>query len=455
MALTSVNPATEEEIERYGEHSESDIEERLSRAASAYERHRQTSFAERARKMQRAADILDDRSGEWGELMTREMGKPLPQAISEAEKCAWVCRHYAEHAEEYLAKERVETDAAKSYVAFQPLGPVLAVMPWNFPFWQVFRFAAPALMAGNVGLLKHASNVTGCAFAIEEVLREAGFDGGEFQTLVISSDPVARIIADRRVKAATLTGSEGAGRAVGGDAGKQIKPSVLELGGSDPFVVLADADLDKAVEIGLDARMQNNGQSCIAAKRFILEEPIADEFAERFADAAGAMTVGNPMDDGTDLGPLAREDLRDEVHDQVERAREEGARVATGGEKLDREGAYYAPTVLADVEPGTVAFEEEIFGPAASLITARDADHAVELANDSPFGLGGTIFTEDLEKGEDVARRLEVGCAFVNEKVKSDPRLPFGGVKESGYGRELSYFGIREFVNTKTVWVEG
>jgi succinate-semialdehyde dehydrogenase/glutarate-semialdehyde dehydrogenase len=453
MPLTSTNPATGERIDHYEAFTDDEIDDRLDRAEAAFRRHRQTAFQDRAAVMNRAADILEERSHTWGELMTREMGKPLAQAVAEAEKCAWVCRYYAEHAEDFLADSPRATDAQRSFVAFQPLGPILAVMPWNFPFWQVFRFAAPALMAGNVGLLKHASNVMGCALAIEEIFQEAGFDSDEFQTLLIPSDPVDRIIADRRIRGATLTGSDAAGRAVGRQAGAQLKPSVLELGGSDPFIVLADADLERAVEVGVQARMQNNGQSCIAAKRFILEAPIAEAFTERFLVKMEAQRMGDPMKETTDLGPLARQDLREEVHDQVERSVEDGARLVTGGAPAGGPGYYYPPTVLADVQPGTVAFEEEIFGPVASLITAEDTDHAVELANQSPFGLGGAVFTEDLDKGEAVARRLEVGCAFVNGMVKSDPRLPFGGVKASGYGRELAEFGIREFVNIKTVWV--
>ncbi len=453
MSLVSINPATGEVIQRYDELSDAALDARLDRAAAAFARHRRSSFAARADRMHRAADLLEDRAEAWGRIMTQEMGKPIGQARAEAEKCAWVCRYYAEHAEAFLQDEVVGTDAARSYVAYQPLGPVLAVMPWNFPLWQVFRFAAPALMAGNVGLLKHAANVTGCALAIEQILREAGFDGNEFQTLLVSSKAVAGIIEDPRVKAATLTGSEGAGRAVGGQAGKQIKPSVLELGGSDPFIVLADADLDRAAEIGVQARMQNNGQSCIAAKRFIVEAPVAEAYIDRFVARAEAQAVGDPMDEATDLGPIAREDLREEIHDQVRRARDGGATLRTGGRKLDGPGFFYAPTVLADVAPGTVAFEEEIFGPVASVIVADDAAHAVELANASPFGLGGAVFTEDRAKGEQVALQLEVGCAFVNGMVKSDPRLPFGGVEASGYGRELSHHGLREFVNVKTVWI--
>jgi succinate-semialdehyde dehydrogenase/glutarate-semialdehyde dehydrogenase len=453
MAIITTNPATGEELERYEALTGEELDARLARAEAAFARHRQTSFAERAGKMRRAGDLLEQRADHLAEIMTREMGKPIAQAVAEAEKCAWVCRYYAEHAERFLAPEETETDAARSYVAFQPLGPVLAVMPWNFPFWQVFRFAAPALMAGNVGLLKHASNVVGCALAIEALLRDAGFDGDEFQSLIVPSQEVAGIIEDPRVKAATLTGSEGAGRSVGGKAGERLKPSVLELGGSDPFIVLCDADLDLAVEVGVKARVQNNGQSCIAAKRFIVERGVADAFIERFVRRMEALTVGDPMDEATDVGPLARRDLREEIHDPVQRAVEDGARLRTGGQVPEGRGYYYPPTVLTDVAPGTVAFAEEIFGPVASVSVADDVDHAVALANRSPFGLGGAVFTEDREQGEAVALRLEVGCAFVNEMVKSDPRLPFGGVKESGYGRELSHFGIREFVNIKTVWI--
>jgi len=453
MSIVTVNPATGEELERYQEFSQDEIDLRLDRAVASFNRHRMTSFSERSRKMTRVAEILETEARTLGEIMTREMGKPIRQAEGEARKCATGCRYYAEHAEGFLMPELVQTDAHKSYVAFQPLGPILAVMPWNFPFWQVIRFAAPALMAGNVALLKHASSVTGCALALEDVFRRAGFDNDEFQTLVVSSRAVQGIIDDPRVKAVTLTGSTGAGRSVGSEAGNRIKPSVLELGGSDPFIVLADADLDKAVATGVQSRMQNNSQSCIAAKRFIVEAPIAEEFTRRFVEKMESLTVGDPMDEATDVGPLARADLRDDVHDQVERSLKQGAQLLTGGRKLEGKGFFYAPTVLGGIQPGMVAFEEEIFGPVASISVARDVDHAVELANQTTFGLGGAVFTEDRAKGEEVALRLEVGSAFVNGMVKSDPRLPFGGVKESGYGRELSHYGIREFVNIKTVWI--
>lgn len=454
MAFTSVNPATGDEIERHSLQSTETVEACLDRAVEAFDMNRRRSLEERAERLLHTADLLEDRAQKYGEIMTAEMGKPLTQAVAEAEKCAWVCRYYAKHGANFLADETVDTPANRSYVAYEPLGPVLAIMPWNFPFWQLFRFGAPALMAGNSILLKHAPNVTGCAQAIEEVLHDAGFEDNELQVLVIDEETVADVLADRRVRAATLTGSVGAGKAVAQQAGAHLKPTVLELGGSDPFIVCADADLDDAATVGCTARMQNNGQSCIAAKRFIVDKGIADEFTERFVSAVENLRVGDPTDSKTDVGPMARKDLRDEVHDQVERAIGQGAVAATGGHTLDREGFYYAPTVLTEVEPGTVAFEEEIFGPVASLIVADDAEHAVHLANDTRFGLGGSIFTEDRDKGERMARELEVGCAFVNEMTKSDPRLPFGGIKDSGYGRELSHHGIREFVNTKTVWVE-
>jgi len=454
MAFTSINPATGTEIEQYVAHSPDEVETRLDRAESAFRANRQRSFEARARRLEAAADLLEDRAGDYAELMTREMGKPIEQAEGEAEKCAWVCRYYAERGADFLANETVETDAQKSYVSYEPLGPVLAIMPWNFPFWQLFRFGAPALMAGNSILLKHAPNVQGCALAIEELLQDAGFEDHELQTLLVDEETVGDVIDDQRVRAATLTGSVGAGKAVAQQAAAQVKPTVLELGGSDPFIVCEDADLDAAASVGCTARMQNNGQSCIAAKRFIVERAVADAFTERLIEQVEALNVGDPTDTHTDIGPMAREDLRDEVHDQVERAIGQGALAAVGGHTLERDGFYYAPTVLTDVQPGTVAFEEEIFGPVASVVVADDTEHAVELANDTRFGLGGSVFTENREKGERMARELEVGCAFVNEMTKSDPRLPFGGIKDSGYGRELSHHGITEFVNAKTVWVE-
>ncbi|WP_103028790.1 NAD-dependent succinate-semialdehyde dehydrogenase [Salinibacter altiplanensis] len=455
MPLVSKNPTTENEIERYSLHTDREIEQRLAQAMSGFETNRDRSFGERAARLERAADLLEDRAPALGALMTEEMGKPLPQARAEAEKCAWVCRYYAEHGADFLADQAVETPAQKSYVAHEPLGPILAVMPWNFPFWQAFRFGAPALMAGNVVLLKHAPNVTGCAEAIADVLRGAGFADHELQVLRVDEETVGTILEDRRVRGATLTGSVPAGAAVAQQAAAQLKPTVLELGGSDPFIVCADADLEEAASTGCTARMQNNGQSCIAAKRFIVTRAVLDDFRERLVENVAALTVGDPTNDATDVGPMARGDLRDTVHDQVERALGDGAVAVTGGHMLERDGFFYAPTVLADVEPGTVAFEEEIFGPVASITAADDAEHAVALANNTRFGLGGSIFTEDLEKGERMARALEAGCVFVNEMTKSDPRVPFGGIKDSGYGRELSHHGIHEFVNVKTVWVEG
>ena len=454
MPLTSTNPATGEQIEQYSLHASDEVEKRLDRAASGFAVNRDRSPAERAERLRQAADLLEENAQAHGKLMTREMGKPIAQARAEAEKCAWVCRYYADHGADFLADEPVDTDATKSYVAYEPLGPILAVMPWNFPFWQLFRFGAPALMAGNSVLLKHASSVTGCAQAIAEVFREAGFADHELQVLQVDDETVGNVIEDPRVRGATLTGSVGAGEAVARRAGAHVKPTVLELGGSDPFIVCADADLEKAASVGCTARMQNNGQSCIAAKRFIVERPVLDDFTERFVEHVEALTIGDPTASRTDIGPMAREDLREGVHDQVERAVDEGAVILTGGHTLEQDGYFYAPTVLAQVEPGTVAFEEEIFGPVASIVAADDAQHAVALANDTRFGLGSSIFTEDVENGERMARQLEVGCAFVNEMTKSDPRLPFGGVKDSGYGRELSHHGIREFVNVKTVWIE-
>ena len=453
-AVTTRDPATGEAIETYDRLTDGELDAALGRAAAAFETHRQTSFAERAQVLRRVAERLEADAHTHGALMTREMGKPLAQAVAEAKKCAWVCRYYADHAEGFLQDEPRETEATRSVVAYEPLGPVLAVMPWNFPYWQTFRFAAPTLMAGGVGLLKHADNVLGCARAIADLFREAGFDEGVFQTLTIDHDATARVIVDGRVRAVTLTGSDRAGRSVGGQAGQALKPSLLELGGSDAFVVLADADLDRAVEVGVASRTQNNGQSCIAAKRFILEAPVADEYTARFVERMEALTVGDPTEPDTDLGPLARGDLRETVHDQVERAVAAGAEVLCGGTVPDGPGFYYPPTVLGGVEEGSPAFDEEIFGPVASLVAAQDEADAVRLANATRFGLGGSVWTEDRERGERVARRLRSGAVFVNEMTKSHPNLPFGGVGDSGYGRELGRPGIRAFVNAKTIWLE-
>ncbi len=451
--MRSVNPATEETIREYPDHSLVEVDEKLDLALSAFDFWRRTSFEERGLLMKRAAETLRRRKAEFAALMTAEMGKVIVQAEAEVEKCAWVCEHDAEKAAAYLAPEEAATDASRSYVRFDPLGPVLAVMPWNFPLWQVFRFAAPALMAGNVGLLKHASNVPGCALAIEEVFREAGFPKGAFQTLLVGSSVVEGLVRHPAVAAVTLTGSDPAGRSVAAAAGAVLKKTVLELGGSDPFVVLKDADVEKAARIAAQARCINNGQSCIAAKRFIVEAPVFDAFERAFVTAMSSLSVGDPMDRKTDVGPLARQDLLEDLHDQVHRSLKGGAVLKCGGKRLPIRGFFYPPTVLSRVEPGMAAFEEETFGPVAALVRAEDADHAVVLANASAFGLGASLWTADVALAQRLVPEFQAGSVFVNGMVKSDPRLPFGGVKLSGYGRELSAFGIREFVNVKTVWV--
>ncbi|MFC7228900.1 NAD-dependent succinate-semialdehyde dehydrogenase [Salinirubellus salinus] len=453
--MRSVDPTTGEELATYEEHTPEEVDAALERAVDEFAEWRERPVQERCGVLVEAADLLRERSEEYGELMSKEMGKPIEQGVGEVEKCAWVCEYYAERAPEQLADEVIGTEHdARTLVSHEPLGPVLAVMPWNFPFWQVFRFAAPNLAAGNVGLLKHASNVPGSALAIEEVLRDAGAPEGAFQTLLVSSGQVDSVIEDRRVKAVTLTGSELAGRAVAETAGRELKKTVLELGGADPFVVLEDAPIEETVEKAVHARTQNNGQSCIAGKRFVVVESVYDEFLDRFVDAMADLTVGDPLDPETDVGPQAREDLMEELHDQVERSVEAGAEVALGGEPLDREGPFYPPTVLTDVPLDSAVACEETFGPVAAVIRVPDEETAVEVANDSTLGLGASVWTADLERGERVAREFEAGCCFVNEFVKSDPRVPFGGVKDSGYGRELSRDGIHEFVNRKTVWVD-
>ena len=453
--MDAVNPATDERIETYEETSRDEVDDALGRAADAFESWRERPIREREERLAAAGEVLRDRKREFAEIMTREMGKPITQAESEVEKCAWACDHYAEHASAYLADEPHPSPPGSTVkTRFEPLGPVLAVMPWNFPFWQVFRFAAPYLTAGNVGLLKHASNVPGCAMAIEETFREAGYPDGVFQSLLIPSDLVDDVIEDDRVTAATLTGSGPAGRAVASTAGQHLKKTVLELGGSDPFVVLDDADVEAAAETGAWARNLNGGQSCIAAKRFVVHETVYDEFTERFVEEVEGLSVGDPMDEATEVGPQARQDLLEDLHAQVEASVEAGATVLTGGEPMDREGAFYPPTVLADVPEGCPADSEEVFGPVAALFRVGSEDEAVEKANDTEFGLGASVWTEDRERGERVAARIDAGCTYVNQLVKSDPRVPFGGVGESGYGRELSEAGIKEFVNRKTVWVE-
>ena len=451
--MKSINPATGVEIREYAEHTEEQVLALVAKTDETFRAWRKTSFAERSELMRAAAADLRKNRARYAGMMTVEMGKTLASAEAETDKCAWVCEYYADTAEAHLAPEIVETDAAKSFVRFDPLGPVLAVMPWNFPFWQVFRFAAPALMAGNVGLLKHASNVPGCALAIEEVFRNAGFPEGAFTSLMIPSRMVANVIRNPRVKAATLTGSETAGIAVAGEAGRELKRTLLELGGSDPFVVLADADLEKAVAGAVLGRTINSGQSCIAAKRFIVEEPLFERFEALMTRRMAGLVVGDPMDPATDVGPLAREDLVTDIEDQVARSIAAGAICLAGGKRVDRPGYYFEPTVLSHVEPGMAAFDEETFAPVAALTRARDEAQAVELANMSEFGLGASIWTGDPARGEALAPSIEAGAVFVNGIVKSDPRLPFGGIKRSGYGRELAREGIREFVNVKSVWI--
>jgi succinate-semialdehyde dehydrogenase/glutarate-semialdehyde dehydrogenase len=448
------NPATNEVVESYDEHSPADIDEMLGTATTAFETWKQRPLADRERSLAAAAEVLRENADEYAETMTREMGKPIAQAEAEVEKCAWVCDHYAEHASAYLEPEHHPSPPGTTVkTVHEPLGPVLAVMPWNFPFWQVFRFAAPYLTAGNVGLLKHASNVPGCALAIEDVFRKAGYPEGVFQSLLIPSDRVEDVIADDRVTSATLTGSEPAGRAVAATAGENLKKTVLELGGSDPYVVLGDADIDAAASTGAWARNQNGGQSCIAAKRFIVVDEAYDEFLDRFVEAIESLVVGDPTDQDTDVGPQARQDLLDDVHEQVRASVEAGATVVTGGDELDREGAYYAPTVLTDVPEGCPVDTEEVFGPVATVYRVDDEAAAVEKANDTRFGLGASVWTTDRDRGERLAGDIDAGCVYVNELVKSDPRVPFGGTGISGYGRELSEAGIKEFVNRKTVWL--
>ena len=459
MPISSVNPATQEALETFAALTAEQLDEKLSRALKAFLDHRRTTFNERASMMQAAAEILESEKRDFARLMTLEMGKPLNAAVQEAEKCALVCRYYAENAERHLADEVVETNATKSFVRFQPLGVVLAVMPWNFPFWQVFRFAAPALMAGNAGLLKHASNVPQCALAIEEIFQRAGFAEGVFQTLLIGSDAVQTVLEDKRVAAATLTGSEPAGRSVASIAGKQIRKTVLELGGSDPFIVMPSADFEQAVTTAVKARTINNGQSCIAAKRFIVHENIYGEFEKRFVEVIKALRVGDPVEASTDIGPLATDQILKDLEDQVTVSVAAGAKLLTGGRRCELEGElargnFYEPTVLADIPREAPAYADEIFGPVASLFRVANIDEAIALANATTFGLGAAAWTNDAAERDRFINEIEAGSVFINGMVASDPRLPFGGVKNSGYGRELSYFGIREFVNIKTVWIK-
>ncbi len=454
MAIASVNPATGQTVKSFDPLSAAQIDQKLELAFRAFQKHRHTSFAERASKMMCAADILEKEKDECAHLMTLEMGKPLKAAVAEALKSATGCRYYAQNAERFLTDEVVETGAKRSFIRYLPIGPILAIMPWNFPFWQVFRFAAPALMAGNVGLLKHASNVPQCALKIEEVLRRAGFAEGVFQTLLIGSGPVDGILNDSRVVAATLTGSEQAGIQVGMSAAKRVKKVVLELGGSDPFIVMPSADLETAVATAVDARVQNNGQSCIAAKRFIVAEGIADEFERKFVERMQRLRVGDPFEESTQLGPLANADAVTSLDADVKKTIAAGARLLTGGNRLERPGNFYAPTVLADIPKDSPAYKEELFGPVASIFRVKNLDDAIHIANDSRFGLGASAWTNDAAETERFINVLEAGMVFINKMVASDARLPFGGVKFSGHGRELAEFGIREFVNIKTVWMQ-
>jgi succinate-semialdehyde dehydrogenase/glutarate-semialdehyde dehydrogenase len=452
--MKSINPVNDELIREYPEPSPGDVAAILRAAKDAFQEWRRRSIVERAGLVRRAGELLRERSDDLARLMALEMGKPLAQGRAEAEKCAWACDYFADNAERFLAAEEVATDATRSLVSFQPLGVVLAVMPWNFPFWQAFRFAAPALMAGNVGLLKHSSNVSGCALAIEEILHDAGLPRDVFRTLLVPSSRVDALIEAPEVAAVTLTGSTPAGLAVAAKAGACLKKSVLELGGSDPYLILEDADLEKAAAACATARLINGGQSCIAAKRFLVVEPVRERFTTLLVEQVASRRMGDPFDETTDIGPQARRDLRDELHRQVQASVDKGARILLGGVVPEGPGAFYPPSVLANVEPGMPAFDEELFGPVAAITRVKDEKEAVRLANQTVFGLGAAVFTQDVARGERIAREeLEAGSCFVNAFVKSDPRLPFGGIKESGYGRELGAYGIRELMNVKTVYV--
>jgi len=455
MTLKSVNPATGNTLQTFVEMTEDEVNAIVESVHGAFNGWRKTSFSFRAERMKEVAHLLREGKEDFGTLMTEEMGKPYKQSIAEAEKCAWVCEYYADNAEKFLANKNIATEATNSFVSYQPIGIVLAVMPWNFPFWQVFRFAAPTLMAGNPGILKHASNVQGCAQAIEDIFTAADFPDNLFKNLVIGSDKVENVIKNPLVKAVTLTGSTPAGKAVASLAGSMLKKTVLELGGSDPYVILEDADLDQAVNACVAGRMLNTGQSCIAAKRFIVVEPCRSEFTNKVAKKIQNMNMGDPLDPTVDIGPMVNVSARDELHQQVITSLDKGAVLVAGGIIPESPGSFYPPTLLVDVTPGMPAFDDELFGPVAVIIAAKDEHQALELANQTKFGLGAAVFTTDLQKGKKIAAEvLEAGCCFVNDFVKSDPRLPFGGIKESGYGRELSEFGIHEFVNIKTVVIQ-
>ncbi len=453
--LTSINPTNNKVLKSYDEMTSGELSRIISLSDESFNEWKETSFAHRSELIKNAAKVLRENSEEYSVLMTMEMGKPIAQSRAEVEKCAWVCDYYSVNAEKFLSDEIIITEASKSFVSYQPLGVILAVMPWNFPFWQVFRFAVPNLMAGNAGLLKHASNVSGCALAIEDVFRKAGFPENLFRTLLVTSKNVKEVISNNKVQAVTLTGSVPAGKSVASLAGSLIKKTVLELGGSDPYIILEDADLEKAAMSCVNSRLINAGQSCIAAKRFIVVESVYERFEKLYLDFMSVKKMGNPLDEKYDLGPQASIQLRDELHNQVLKSVEQGAELILGGKIPEIEGSYYPPTILKNVKPGMAAFDEELFGPVAALIRAKDEADAIELANKSIFGLGAAVFTKDKIRGEHIAKeKLNAGCCFVNDFVKSDPRLPFGGIKESGYGRELSPFGIKEFVNIKTVYVK-
>jgi succinate-semialdehyde dehydrogenase / glutarate-semialdehyde dehydrogenase len=454
MTIKSINPTTEETLRTFDELTDEELERRIALSERSFRDWRRRPYSDRAKLLDAAARVIDSRLEHWATLMTEEMGKPITAARAEARKCALACRYYAEHGEEILSDRLVKTEATRSWVRYDPLGPVLAVMPWNFPFWQVFRFVAPGLMAGNVGLLKHASSVPQCALAIEEILLEAGFPEGVFQTLLIGARKVPRILEDPRVRAATLTGSEDAGRDIARRAGAELKKVVLELGGSDPFIVMPSADLDDAVETGVRARIINNGQSCIAAKRFILHEEIAEEFEQRFVQALERLRVGDPMEEETELGPLANDSIRQDLERQVRESVAAGATVLTGGERLDRKGWFYAPTAVATIPEGAPAYDEELFGPVASLFRVSSLDEAIQRANDTEFGLGASAWTSDETEQRRFIEEIDSGLVFINAMVASTPELPFGGVKNSGYGRELGVHGAQEFVNIKSVWVQ-
>lgn len=453
MGFVTINPTTEQELKRFDSLADDALEKKIASAVSAFQSWRETTFAERSARFHKAAELLESEKQRWGEIMTLEMGKPIGAAVAEAEKCAWVCRYYADHAAGFLADEIIETDASKSYVRYAPLGPVLAIMPWNFPFWQLFRFAAPGLMAGNVAFLKHAPNVPQCALAIQEIFDRAGFPEGVFQNLFIEPDQARKMLADPRVKAVTLTGSVRAGKSVAEAAGAHLKKVVLELGGSDPFIVLPSADLEKAAATAIASRMLNNGQSCIAAKRFILHQDIARDFGEAFITRMAALRVGDPMDPAVDIGPLARQDLQQSLAQQVDESLKAGAVLKLGGRIPDRTGYFYPPTALGSIPKDSPAYNQEMFGPVASIFEVANLESAVSLANDTVFGLGASVWTADQSEQSQLITGIESGSVFVNGLVKSDPRLPFGGINESGYGRELGHHGIREFVNIKTIWI--